>query len=466
MNLLPEKDELLPITNSKSTFYDCGFNSDFEQLLFEKKLQVLCDIVRQTIYPNVAPNPDNDVINLDGNCYTASKVLKKYLEELNVGNNIRQVLCRQRKFDPEDISSLHSILLVDSDDNETYQVDPSPFAGYKYGSVVNIKHNKIYNDCQIVNEEVEYYLYELRKIVYLDSINMIDKNNIKHYLKIFNTCAKYRILDDYVAKTMNIIIKYLDSVYDMQKMKEKILKLKPYSKSNAEKLQYQRSLLNAQLDKWLEELNDLKLGDLSYRRQLELAINITQEIKRYDSSFERFVNIDGESKRLSFVNPRYLYEKNLNTVMIKPSAYFIEKEKTIKSSFVENFGNFYAEYYIDLSKATELLNIKPMLFSHPCGEEYVRPMTGLSNIMLFKGYSFEINDLKRMCRNSLCKEMWYKTIKWSDGEDILWHPFYTNLVHASDNFSEASLHFLIGYPEHQTMTRFMYPNPRLIKERL
>ena len=32
------------------------------------------------------------------------------------------------------------------------------------------------------------------------------------------------------------------------------------------------------------------------------------------------------------------------------------------------------------------------------------------------------------------------------------------------NYSEQSLRFLIGYPEHQVMTKFMYPNPKLVKK--
>ena len=57
--LLPNQNELKPIKNN-SLFYDCGFNEDFNKLSFKTKLQVLCDIVRQSIYPCGKPNPDND----------------------------------------------------------------------------------------------------------------------------------------------------------------------------------------------------------------------------------------------------------------------------------------------------------------------------------------------------------------------------------------------------------------------
>ena len=37
----------------------------------------------------------------------------------------------------------------------------------------------------------------------------------------------------------------------------------------------------------------------------------------------------------------------------------------------------------------------------------------------------------------------------------------TNIIHGSDHAPEAALHFLVGNPEHQNMTRFMMPNPKL-----
>ena len=61
--------------------------------------------------------------------------------------------------------------------------------------------------------------------------------------------------------------------------------------------------------------------------------------------------------------------------------------------------------------------------------------------------------------------MYFKQIRWYDGKDILWHPFVTNYIHSADNPSESSLHYLIGYPEHQLMTRFMYPNKKLEKRK-
>ena len=41
--LLPEKKDLVPITNPATTFYDCGFNVEFDKLDFKKKLEVVND---------------------------------------------------------------------------------------------------------------------------------------------------------------------------------------------------------------------------------------------------------------------------------------------------------------------------------------------------------------------------------------------------------------------------------------
>ena len=57
-----------------------------------------------------------------------------------------------------------------------------------------------------------------------------------------------------------------------------------------------------------------------------------------------------------------------------------------------------------------------------------------------------------------------KETKWLDGENILWERWSTNFLHSTDNYVEASLHFLMPYPECQIMTRFMYPNPKLVQE--
>ena len=71
------------------------------------------------------------------------------------------------------------------------------------------------------------------------------------------------------------------------------------------------------------------------------------------------------------------------------------------------------------------------------------------------------SEEKKKLRNELGEDMFNKYVIWSDGLPILWHPFVTNYIHSADNPSESCLHYLINYPEHQLMTRYMYPNKKL-----
>ena len=79
MELLPTKEELVPITDSHTTFYECRFNTPFDTLSEKQKLQIICDIVKETIYPNPITNPNCDIETLNGNCYTACVVARNYL---------------------------------------------------------------------------------------------------------------------------------------------------------------------------------------------------------------------------------------------------------------------------------------------------------------------------------------------------------------------------------------------------
>lgn len=463
MNLIPKKDELIPITNDKSTFYDCGFNTEFDDLDFKMKLQVLCDIVRQSIYPNPIPNPKNDIETMNGNCYTSSFVMKNYLEDLNIGSNVRVVFARCRKFDPEDITTIHMVVLVENN-NKLYQVDTSPYAGYKMGSVEDITNNQIYEEYTEVTDEMIYYITVFKEIIYQDSINDFDIKKLSYYLKVCREALEIKILNAYNANALKVLIKHMDNKHDRDELMKLVGKLKPYSKLNKDNHLKHKKMVYEEIEKWKDELEELKRDDSNYKRQLELAINIIQEKKMFDPSYEDWVNINGVLVRRSFMNPRFMLDNNLNQIMIKPSAKYINVDKIIREGFV-NSSKLVAEYETDLSKPTELTGIKPMIFSHTLGEEYIRSMMGTTDVLLLGIDADKAYEMKKSYRETLCPEMWYKEVPWIDGEPILWHPFVTNLVHSTDNPSEAALHFQIGYPEHQSMTRFMYPNPRLVKKK-
>ena len=76
--LLPSKEELIPITNDRNTFADCSLIRNFEFLNFQEKLQVINDIVRQTILIEPIPNPKNEIETIVGDSYTSSLVLIRY----------------------------------------------------------------------------------------------------------------------------------------------------------------------------------------------------------------------------------------------------------------------------------------------------------------------------------------------------------------------------------------------------
>lgn len=110
---------------------------------------------------------------------------------------------------------------------------------------------------------------------------------------------------------------------------------------------------------------------------------------------------------------------------------------------------------------TDVTGIKSMIYSHPFGDTYERSMNGVSDVILLKGSALDLYIKKKQLRQELGKNMQFKEVNWFDNEKILWEPHVTNLVHNTDNPSEASMHFMIGYPEQQVMTRLMYPNPKL-----
>ncbi len=81
--------------------------------------------------------------------------------------------------------------------------------------------------------------------------------------------------------------------------------------------------------------------------------------------------------------------------------------------------------------------------------------------ILFNTYHGTIisTENERLCQ---ILEKKFKPIRYDNINNLL----YRNTVNFAKDCPSATLFFLIGYPEHQTMTRFMYPNKRLIKKQL
>lgn len=457
--LLPSLKEIKPITDKNNTFFDCGFNVEFNELSEQKKLQIICDIVKETVYPNPFPNPETELEEMNGNCHTACLIAKDYLRELNLSKNIKYVMVRKRMFDPLDVVSIHAILLVEGNDSIVYQFDPTPFVGYKDGIVEPIS-KPIYEEYVEINDDMAKFIYLFKEIIYQHKNNKMDLNKISVYVDKCLDSLEYPILGAYCGNALKILLNYITDVSLKDKIEKMVLKLRPYSKVNVIKKNYQKALLNKQVNIWREELNDLITSGTNIKRQLELSQCIIQELKMQYPEYERMREINNEKTRLSFINPRFLYEKGLNVIMIKTSAFFLGYQDYIRDSFLKKYYST-GEYSVNLALPTEQTGIKPMLFSHPLGEDCIRSLNGESRVILLKADPDAIYKQKKYLRESLCGNMWNQEVIWLDGKPIIWDPFVTNLIHGTDNAPEAALHYLIGNPEHQNMTRFMYPNPKL-----
>ena len=70
--ILPSIDELIPITIDSKTFSGSALNKDFTLLSFKDKLQVLNDIVRQSMIYTENVNPLSETETLIGDDYTAA----------------------------------------------------------------------------------------------------------------------------------------------------------------------------------------------------------------------------------------------------------------------------------------------------------------------------------------------------------------------------------------------------------
>ena len=389
IDLLPSRNELKPVMKD-SAFYECGFNIDFNKLSFENKLQVLCDIVRQSVYPSGKPDPDNDIKDMKGNCYTSSFILMNYLKELNLGSNHRCVFARKRSFDLDEVTTIHVVLLVDNE-GHTYQVDSAPFVGYKYGSVDDITYHGIYDEYVLIDRDINSLLNKYRKII-------IDENyvNVEECIRLCNYLDEYPILKGYASLALKCIKGRITSEYDKSNINGIINKIKPYNSSNTDNVKLVKERLNKEYEKWYSELNDLVSSNTNYKRQLELLVWINQEHRWYDKSKVPLYNVNGIYYKLSAFTPRFMLDNNLSCII----------------SDKDYDGDCVHKYYCDF---TDKLNYIPF-----------------SNI--------------------------------DKGHVVLLNGCNTDGLLTSNNCVDSSLYFLSGYPYEMVMTKFMYPNPKLIKK--
>lgn len=210
----------------------------------------------------------------------------------------------------------------------------------------------------------------------------------------------------------------------------------------------------------ISQLNELQKNNGSLMRQLDLIQNIHRIKIDLDYVKENKVFINGKLNKVSNLTPRFFYLSKLNTVIIKPSSFYIKKgeefarmmhgEKKMSSNYLANMGEK-SKYGIPI-----------MNFFHPDGYKYSNEMNGLCNIFLVNESAENLLNRKRNIRKKYASLYEGKNIMWFNGKEIKWTSLGMNMVHSSDNSCEACCNFQSIFLESQLMTRFMYPNPKLI----
>lgn len=484
MNLLPNKEELIPINDSNSTFYDCGFNKKFDELSFIQKLKVVNDLVRQSILPEICSDVNSEQESLIGNCHTAAFVSIEYLKELGIGFHHRFVLARRKKFEPEDITTKHALVLVDDEFGNTYTFDATPFVGYGYGTVCLLKDNSFYEEYIELDDNQKDILKVLRKFLFDQQNRLLTEDKIKFYMSFLEVASQSEVFHGFTSYCYKLLADYPYFNLDKECLVRKSIIYNPYNILNPDASYLNRKNLLAlkQIDEWKQELRQLILESQQFqtrqlennsfnkknnlqnlKRQLELSQWIAQETKLFNSNYERKMKYHDKEIPFSHLTPRFFYENELNAIVIKASAYRLGVRGTIRERMLDKKEKAIGEYFTNFSLPTDITGIKPILFSHPLGSEYERSMNGIADTFLIRKPVDVLYQKKKILRRELGKNIHNKEVLWFDGEKILWHPFVTNLVHSTDNPSEVALHYLMAYPEHQVMTRFMYPNLKLEK---
>ncbi len=459
---LPLKDELTPITNPYTTFYECGFNKPFEQLDFRQQLQVVNDLVRQSMIPDANADPQTDVDTLIGNCHTASLATIEYLNYLGIGHNIRYVLCRQRPYDPLDVVSRHTAVLVDDAEGNTYFVDSTPYVGYKFGKVEKLSECMPYKEFSVIQGESFDLLLKMREVIYKCSKGLMNADSAKKYIKYIAPSMAYPFLNGHTSQCLYYLSQYITNPQIKSKLLQKSIELDPYESlagRDIQKCKYRKSLIIQQIIQWRHELDTLRQSHFDPQKEFELARYIYQESKLMNENLETRIDLGEPHNRISNLTPRLFIEEGVNVVMLKPSAFFTNTQDEIVQKMIPDKNKIVYSYTANLANKREMTNLRPMLLSHTVGVDFEQAMYGKSQIFLVREPAQDLYKNKKILRANLAKEFHNKDVIWYDGSIINWNPDLLNLVHSTDDASEACLHFLIAQPEQQLMTRYMYPNP-------
>ena len=266
-SLLPKIDDLEPIVDSRQTFSETPFIRDFYKLNDDEKLQILADIVRQTMIYEEIPNPLIEKELLIGDDYTSSKIFIDYLKSLNLFNDAQFVLVSNRKnIDIDSFYDCHFSVLVNGINNKTYLVDTTPDIGYGFGEVNELSNRDLYNkyivlDSNIINiiDIIRDDMYDIRKGIYNDK--QID--NYKIIRKFFSN----EVFDGLLLKYYNCIF-----MSNFDKLK-KIMEIDFHDRvDNINSIYLQNELYKIKTIKtWQELLKKMTIESSNLKEQQRIA---------------------------------------------------------------------------------------------------------------------------------------------------------------------------------------------------
>lgn len=455
-SLLPKIDDLEPIVDSRQTFSETPFIRDFYKLDDAEKLQILADIVRQTMIYEEIPNPLIEKELLIGDDYTSSKIFIDYLKSLNLFVDTQLVLVSNRKnIDINNFYDCHFSVLVNGINNKTYLVDTTPDIGYVFGEVNELCNRDLYNkyialDSNIINiiDIIRDDMYDISKGIYNDK--QID--NYKIIRKFFSN----EVFD-------GLLLKYYNCVFlsNFDKLKT-IMKIDFHDRvDNINSTYLQNELYKIKTIKtWQELLKKMTIESSNLKEQQRIAQYICSELK-----LSRTIEINGNVIKLNHITPRLLWENCYNVVVIKSSAYLMGIQASCEDYVISKRKDIISSYMCNIGEKN-MFGLRPMAYFHPHGLKYEFQMNGPNKVILVSENAKELNERKHYIRDNMTRIIQNHFINWFNGEKVLWDTnLNTNLVHTTDDSVEACIHLLSGYPEYQLFTRFNYPNPVLRKEK-
>lgn len=455
-NLLPKVEDLAPIVDSRLTFSDTPFIREFYKLDEREKLQILTDIVRQTMIYDPIPNPKLEKTSLVGDDYTSSLVFIDYINSLGLFKNTQLVLVSNKKnIDMDNYFDCHFSVIVKDINNREYLVDTTPDIGYGIGEVTDLRKKDLYNKYIFIDDELKTVIDVIRNDMYDIKSGLYKDSQIENYKKIRKILSK-DIFNGLLKKYYNCIIK------SRHEELKKIIRVDFQSKINDINDMSLRNGFNkvSVIKEWHDSLKNMTDNCSDYRKQQKLAQLICSE-----ANMMKTININGIDIELNHITPRLLWEYGYNVVILKSSSYLVGIEASCEDYMIPKRGKIINSYMTNLG-AKNIYGLRPMAYFHPHGLIYEFQMDGPNKVILVDEKCNKINERKRYLRNNMAQVIQNHFVNWFNGEKIMWDTsLNTNLVHTTDDALEASIHLLAGYPEYQSFTRFNYPNPVLRKEK-